>query len=141
MSALTRFERLDELFPEMFRRLARPMQLESELPAEIRVDVSENEKEYLVSAEIPGARKDDIRVVIDGNYVSISANVKKDIEDKHGKDGRILVRETYRGSVSRGFTLAHEVDDKAAVAKLEDGVLRLTLPKRTGSSSRVLNIQ
>lgn len=141
MSALTRIERLDDLFPEMFRRFAGPMKLSVDTPAEIRVDVTENDKEYLVSAEIPGARKDDIRVVVDGNYVSITAQIKKDIEDKHGEGGRWLVKETYRGSVSRGFTLAHEVDDKAAVAKLDDGMLRLTLPKRTGAGSRLLNIE
>lgn len=141
MSALTRFERLDDLFPEMFRRMMRPTAYSAELPAEIRVDVSENEKEYLVSAEIPGAKKDDVRVVVDGNYVSVSAEIRKDFEDKHAEGGRSLVKETYRGNVSRGFTLAHEIDDKAAVAKFEDGVLRLTLPKRTGAGSRLLNIQ
>jgi HSP20 family protein len=140
MNALTRFDRLDNLFPEMFRRFARPMQLidENTLPADIRVDVSENDKEYLVSAEIPGARKEDIRVSIDGSYVSISAEIKKELEERHG---RSLVRETYRGTVSRGFTLATDVDDKTAVAKLEDGVLRLTLPKREGSGSRTLKIE
>ena len=140
MNTLTRFDRIDNLFPELFRRLARPMQLvdENTLPADIRVDISENDKEYLVSAEIPGAKKDDIRVSIDGNYVSIAAEVKKEQEEKHG---RSLVRETYHGTVSRGFTLASEVDDKAAVAKLDDGVLRLTLPKREGSGSRTLKIQ
>ncbi|VTU22134.1 Hsp20/alpha crystallin family protein [Variovorax sp. PBL-E5] len=103
----------------MMRRWARPLQLldDVSLPADIRVDVSENDKEYLVSAEIPGA--------------------KKDQEEKHG---RSLVKETYHGSVSRGFTLASDVDEKAAAAKLEDGVLRLTLPKREGSASRVLKI-
>ena len=140
MNALTRFDRIDNLFPELFRRLARPMQLldENTLPADIRVDVSESDKEYLVSAEIPGAKKEDIRVSIDGNYVSISAEIKKEQEEKHG---RSLVRETYRGTVSRGFTLASDVDDKTAVAKLEEGVLRLTLPKREGSGSRTLKIQ
>ena len=140
MNTLTRFDRIDNLFPELFRRWARPMQLvdENALHADIRVDVSENDKEYLVSAEIPGARKEDIRVSIDGNYVSIAAEIKKEQEEKHG---RSLVRETYRGAVSRGFTLASDVDDKAAVAKLEDGVLRLTLPKREGSGSRTLKIQ
>jgi HSP20 family protein len=108
------------------------------LPSDIRVDISENDKEYLVSAEMPGAKKDDIRVSIDGNYVSISAEIKKEQEERHG---RSLVRETYHGTVSRGFTLASEVDDKAAVAKLDDGVLRLTLPKREGTSSRNLKIQ
>jgi len=140
MNALTRLDRIDNLFPELFRRFARPMQLidENTLPADIRVDISENDKEYLVSAEIPGAKKEDIRVSIDGNYVSISAEVKKEQEEKHG---RSLVRETYRGTVSRGFALATDVDDKTAVAKLENGVLRLTLPKREGSGSRTLKIQ
>lgn len=140
MNALTRFDRIDNLFPELFRRWARPMQLidENTLPGDIRVDISENDKEYLVSAELPGAKKEDIRVSIDGNYVSIAAEVKKEQEEKHG---RSLVRETYHGSVSRGFTLASDVDDKAAVAKLDNGVLRLTLPKREGSASRTLQIQ
>jgi HSP20 family protein len=141
MSALTPFERLDDMFPDFFRRWGRPVPFDVEMPKDIRIDVSENDKEYLVSAEIPGARKDDIRVVVDGNYVSITAEIKKDIEEKHAKGGRSLVKETYRGSVSRGFTLAHEVDHQAATAKFEDGVLRLTLTKRTGSSSKLLNIQ
>lgn len=140
MSALTRFERLDDLFPDMFRRMMRPAAY-AEAATEIRVDVSENEKEYLVSAEIPGAKKDDIRVVVDGNYVSLSAEIRKDFEDKHAEGGRSLVKETWRGNVARGFTLAHEIDDKAAVARFEDGILRLTLPKRTGAGSRLLNIQ
>lgn len=140
MNALTPFDRIENLFPEMLRRWSRPLSLADDvkLPADIRVDVSENDKEYLVSAEIPGAKKEDIRVTIDGNYVSISAEIKKDMEEKHG---RTLVKETYHGSVSRGFTLASEVDDKTAVAKLEEGVLRLTLPKREGGASRTLQIQ
>lgn len=124
----------------MFRRWGRPMQLidENTLPTDIRVDISENNMEYLVSAEIPGARKDDIRVSIDGNYVSISAEIKKKQEERHG---RSLVGETYHGTVSRGFSLASDVDDNTAVAKLDDGVLRLTLPKREGARSRTLQIQ
>lgn len=140
MNALTRFDRMENLFPELLRRWARPMQLidENVLPADIRVDISENDKEYLVSAELPGARKEDIRVNVDGNYVSISADIKKEQEEKHG---RALMRETYHGTVSRGFTLGSDVDDKAATAKLDDGVLRLTLPKRAGAASRTLDIQ
>jgi HSP20 family protein len=140
MNALTRMERMDNLFPEMMRRWARPLQMldDVDVPSDIRVDISENDKEYLVSAEIPGAKKEDIRVSIDGNYVSIAAEIKKELEEKHG---RTLTKETYHGSVSRGFTLGSEVDDKTAIAKLEDGVLRLTLPKRKGSSSRVLKIE
>ncbi|CAN7767843.1 Hsp20 family protein [Variovorax sp. LjRoot290] len=140
MNALTRLERIDNLFPEMLRRWARPLQLLDDvaLPSDIRVDISENDKEYLVSAEIPGAKKTDIRVSIEGNYVSIAAEIKKEQEDTHG---RTLVKETYHGSVSRGFTLGSDVDEKTAVAKFEDGVLRLTLPKRESSASRNLKIE
>ncbi|MBS79731.1 Hsp20 family protein [Variovorax sp.] len=139
-TALSRLDRIENLFPDMLRRWARPLQLidEAELPADIRVDVTENDKEYLVTAEIPGAKKEDVRVSVDGSYVSISAEIRKDEEKKHG---RSIVRETYRGSVSRGFSLASEIDDKNAMAKLEDGVLHLTLPKRANSTHNVLKIQ
>lgn len=135
MNSLTRFER--ELFPDLFRRFVQPLSLDVETPGEIRVDVTEQEKEYLVRAEIPGAKKDEIRVQIDRNSVSIRADVKKAQESRQG---RALLKESYAGSSSRAFTLAHEIDDKAAVAKLEDGVLTLTLPKRTGAGSKLLPI-
>jgi len=141
MNALTRLEANDDFFPEFFRRLARPLGLDVGLPADMRLDVSENDKEYLVSAEIPGARKDDIRVQVDRNTVTITADVRKDIEDKHANGGRALLRETFRGHTMRSFTLGQDVDDKAAVAKLEDGVLRLTLPKRPSSTGKLLAIQ
>jgi len=141
MSALTRYESLDDFFPEFFRRLARPMDIDASLPAEIRLDVNENDKEYLISAEVPGAKKDDIRVEIDGNVVTISTQMRKDVEDKRGDGGRTLVRETWRGRSSRTLSLAQDVDDKAATAKLEDGVLHLTLPKRAGTASRLIAIQ
>ena len=141
MNALTRFERLDEMFPEMFRRLVRPTPFNVEAPAEIRVDVSENDKGYEVRAEVPGVNKDDIRVTIDRNFVSVSAEVKQEKEEQLGGNAHWLVREIYRGSTTRSFTLAHEVDDKAAIAKYENGILKLSLPKRSEGASRTLNIQ
>src|SRR5580765_6392442 len=139
MRALTRTERLDDLFPEFFRRLARPLSLTEDAPADIRIDITENDKNYQVRAEIPGAKKDDIRVTVDGNFVSISAEVKKEREEKSGD--RVLLKETYVGSASRGFSLAHEIDDKAVVAKLENGVLSLTLPKSHAAGARPIAIQ
>ncbi len=139
MSALTRMERFDDMFPEFFRRIARPLALTEDSPGDIRIDVTENDKDYQVRAEIPGAKKEDIRVTVDGNFVSISAEVRKEKEEKSG--GRVLLKETYFGSASRGFSLAHEVDAKAVVAKLEDGVLKLTLPKRQGAGARTVAIE
>jgi HSP20 family protein len=123
MTALSRMERFDDLFPEFFRRLARPLALSEDIPGDIKVDITENDKEYQVRAQIPGAKKDDIRVTVEGNFVSIAAEVKKEKE------------------ASRGFSLAHEIDDKAVVAKLENGVLTLTLPKREGTGAHKIAIQ
>ena len=138
MNALTRLDPIDNLFPELFRRWARPMRFSEEAP-EIKIDVTENDKDYSVRAEIPGAKKEDIRVNVDGNFVSIAAEVKKEKEEKSG--GRLLLKETYVGSSSRGFSLAHEIDTKGVVAKLEDGILKLTLPKREGTGSRTIEIK
>jgi HSP20 family protein len=142
MNALTRLERMDELFPEMFRRLMRPMTVAGQdNQAEIRLDVTEREKDFLVRAEVPGAKKDDIRVQIERNYVSISAEAKQQKETKDDKTGRVLLQESSWGSAMRAFSLPCEIDDKASSAKLEDGVLTLTLPKREGGGSRLLPVQ
>lgn len=139
-TALSRLGPIDSLLPDLLRHWSPSLSLlnSTTLSADIRVDVTENDKEYLVTADLPGVKKDDIRVSIDGSYVSISAEVKK---DKKKENGRSIIQETYRGSMSRGFSLPTEVDDKSASAKLEDGVLRLTLPKRTGGSRSLLQIK
>jgi HSP20 family protein len=142
MNALTRFERFDDMFPEMFRRWMRPMATAGfEGPGEIRIDVTENDMGYEVRADVPGAKKEDIRVSIDGNYVSISAEVKREKEEeKKAKGERTLVKELYYGSASRGFSLPFEVDEKTSIAKYEDGVLKLSLLKKREASSRTLKI-
>jgi HSP20 family protein len=142
MNALTfPRQRMDDMFPELFRRFMRPVAADFEGPGEIRVDLSETDKEYVVKAEVPGVKKEDIKVSIDGNRVSISAEVKKEKEEKGDNEKRSLYREIFYGSASREFTLAHEVDDKAAVAKYENGILNLTLPKRKEAASKTLRIQ
>jgi len=79
MNALSRLESLDKLLPDLFRNFGRPLRTAVEdFPAEIRLDVSEGEKEYTVRAEVPGAKKDDIRVTVDGTYVSITCEVRKE---------------------------------------------------------------
>jgi HSP20 family protein len=137
---ITRPYSIDDFFPEFFRRLARPMEFPRDVPGDIRIEVTENDKDYQVRAEIPGAKKEDIRISVEGNAVSISAEVKKEREEK-SKEGRTLVRETSYGAVSRVFTLGTDIDDKGVVAKLEDGILKLTLPKREGSRTRQIPVQ
>ena len=100
--------------------------------------MQEAEGSYTVKAEIPGVRREDIDVRIDGNVVSISAEVKKEKEEK--KDGRILRSERQYGMASRSFTLACDVDEAKSMAKYKDGILELTLPKTTKTTSKRLAI-
>lgn len=145
MNALTPMERLDDMFPDMFRRFMRPMKtagLGADAPGEIRLDLKESDKSYEVIAELPGVKKEDIRVTIDGRYVSISAEVKRESEDEMKKRGeRTVVKELFYGSASRGFSLPLEVDEKAAVAKFDNGILNLSLPKKQQANSRAVPVQ
>ena len=84
-------------------------------------------------------KKEDIHVSVDGNYVNISGEVKQEIDEK--KDGKVLRSERYFGSVSRAFSLASEVDDSAVIAKLDNGVLSLTLPKKAAAKAKRINIE
>jgi len=125
-------------FENLFRGfMVRPFQLETPAP-QIKIDVKEDAKAYTVDAEIPGVTKDNIHVAIDKNRVSISAEIKKESEEKKG--ATVLRSERYFGSVSRSFTLENEIDETTANAKYVDGVLELTLPKKAAATARRLTI-
>jgi len=130
------------LFDELFRDFApgyyvKPLHGDA-LPAQIKVDVSESKDGYTVKAEVPGVSKEDIHVSVEGGVVTLSAEVKQ--EDRQTQDEKVLRSERYYGSVSRSFQLPQEVDVGAAKAKYENGVLALTLPKKSQASSRRLSI-
>ena len=124
---------------DAFRSLLRPWRADlAERAPQIKIDLTEHEGDFAVKAEIPGVRKEDIDVRIEGNQVTITAETKKDKEEKKG--GRVLRSERQYGYASRTFTLASAVDETKADAKYQNGVLELTLPKKAGSSSRKLTI-
>ena len=121
------------------RSLFRPWRWETaERTPQMRVDLQETDDSYAVKAEIPGVRKEDIDVRIEGNQVTISAEIKKDKEER--KDGRVLRSERQYGYASRSFSLAFDVDEAKSVAKYESGILELTLPKKTTTSAKRLPI-
>jgi HSP20 family protein len=105
----------------------------------IRMDVKEGEKEYTMHAELPGVSKEDIHVTIEGNTVSVSAEVKKNTEQKEGD--KVLRSERYFGKVNRSFTLGQEVDEAEARAKFDAGILELVLPKKAATMARKLQIE
>ncbi|HTI47994.1 MAG TPA: Hsp20/alpha crystallin family protein [Casimicrobiaceae bacterium] len=125
---------------DLFRGFFRPVRSnERAAPAAIKLDVAESDKGYTVHAEIPGVKKDDIQVAIEGNQVTISAEVKRNGEVKEGD--RVLRTERYYGAVYRSFTLPVELDETASEAKYENGVLELKLAKRPAVAGRKLTIQ
>ena len=138
MSNLTRRDPLDDFFRGFF---VRPVDFASNGNAEapqMRVDVKENPESYDVHAELPGIRKEDIHVHIDGPVVAISAERKQEKEVKEGE--RVLRTERYFGKVSRSFQLGQDVDEAKASAKFNDGVLQLNLPKKLESQAKRLTI-
>jgi HSP20 family protein len=142
MSNLRVFEpAFTDNFDSAFRRFFAPMKFESEVPElKMRIDVAEKEGTYEVKADIPGVKKEDINVRIDGNIVQIDAEVKREKETKSNGD-KVLRSERYYGNVSRTFSLAEDVDDTKAEAKYADGVLTLTLPKKATTASRKVTVQ
>jgi HSP20 family protein len=139
MNKLTRYDPLDDFFRGFF---VRPVEMGAlgnvaEAPS-IKIDVKEQDKAYVVHAEMPGIKKDDIHVTIDGPLVSISAERKEEKEVREGE--RELRSERYFGKVSRSFQLGQDIDDAAATAKFTDGVLELTLPKKATAQTKRLKI-
>lgn len=116
----------------------KPMQGQS-LPRSIAMDIKEDENAYVVHAELPGVKKDDIHVEIEGGLVTIKAEVT---QEETTENERMLRRERYTGSVSRRFELPVEVDLDQANADYTDGVLVLNLPKLEHKSNvRKLDIK
>ncbi|HYC46528.1 MAG TPA: Hsp20/alpha crystallin family protein [Burkholderiales bacterium] len=136
LSAMT--DPIDDLFRGFF---VRPLALEPHAwgqAAPIRIDVSESEKAYRLVAEMPGVRKEDINVSIDGNEVTISAEVKNEKQADEGE--RTLRSERFYGKVSRTLTLGFPIDEAGAQAKYADGVLELTLPKSEAAMPKRITV-
>lgn len=147
---------------ELFRDFSPPVFRQEQTPR-MRMDVTETDQAYTVKAEIPGVQKEDIKVAINGNQVSLTAEIKEENTVDTGagsvtgagagtgtgsggggsgsSGGGKLRTERYYGQLHRSFTLPQEVDDDQAGARYENGVLTLTLPKKVGTGGKQLTIQ
>ena len=149
MTNLTRFDPFGDLVRfdpfRGFDDLFRPMRLGTyptyrafAVEPEMRMDLTEDANAFYLKADIPGVKKEDIHVAIDGNEVSITAEVKKETEEKKGET--VLRSERYYGHVARTFTLNHVVDEGKVEAKYSNGVLMLMLPKKGGPTVKEVAI-
>jgi len=130
---------LDTGMDELFRGFFKPVRMEgARAPITIKMDVTETGDGYVVHAEMPGVKKENINVEIEGNQVTIGAEVKREWEKKEGE--KMLRSERYYGNVYRSFTLPHELDEAKSVAKCDGGVLELKLVKKAGVAGKKLPV-
>lgn len=137
MLNMTRFNPLEDSFDNLFRGLpvwvAGP-ERRAAAPEKFRMDITETDKEYQVLAELPGAKKEEISITVNGNEVAVAVEVRQEKVLKNGET--VLCAERYYGSLKRAFTLGSEVDEASAQAKYNDGVLELTLQKKTAAAAK-----
>jgi len=130
---------LDDVFGDLMRGFwVKPVAFPGDGELKMKVDVNEDDKTYSIRADIPGVKKEDIHIDIDGGQVSIRAEVKRESEKKEGE--KVLHSERYYGMVSRSMSLPTEVDTQAAKAEYKDGVLSVTLPKKAAKSARRVTV-
>ncbi len=116
-----------------------PFSMDSDTAPAIKIDLKENDAAYTVRAEIPGVKKEDVKVQVEGNRVSISCETRHEKEEKEGE--RVICCECYQGSSYRSFTLGSDVDETKAEAKYENGTLELTLPKKEGKTAKRIEVK
>lgn len=110
---------------------------EYERTMDMRLEVNEDDKEYVVNVDMPGVKKNDIDISVEGNQITVRAEVKR--EKSNGK-GKELYNERYSGQAYRSFSLPSEIDSGAAKAIYDGGVLTLTLPKKAGAAVKRLSV-
>jgi HSP20 family protein len=141
MANITRFDpftsNIDDLFKGLFLRPVR-FDMEGAPQLQIKLDVKKSDGAYSVTAELPGVNKEDIQVNVEGNVVSIAAEVKKESEEKKGEE--VIRSERYYGRLERSFALESDVDESKVDAKYENGVLKLKLPLKASSKTRRITV-
>lgn len=101
-------------------------------------DLQETEKEFIVKADLPGMKKEDIKIEVDGHRLTVSGERR---EEKEEQDAKRHHTETYYGSFMRMFTLPQAIDEANVQAQFKDGVLKITVPKTEPTNKKTITIQ
>jgi HSP20 family protein len=142
MANLVRLDPFNTGFDDWFKGLMlRPMRMDIDMPEsmQLKMDVTRSDDGYVVKAEMPGVKKEDIHVSVDGSQVTISGEVKRESEEKEGE--QVIRSERYYGKVARSFTLPQDIDDAMVAAQYNDGVLELRLPRKAKSAGRKIEVK
>lgn len=130
---ISRHNPFDDPFSGMFLRPVR-FGMDALPDLQIKLDVTESADAYQIAADMPGVKKEDIKVSVDGNMVRISAEARKESEEKKGD--QVLRSERYYGLLERSFSVDSDIDEGKVDAKYADGVLKLKLPKKAAGAAR-----
>lgn len=142
MPNLTRVDPFTTGFDDWFKGLLlRPMRLDMDVPESIqmKMDVTRSDEGYLVKAEMPGVKKEDIHVNVEGSQVTILGEVKRESEQKEGE--QVIRSERYYGKVARSFSLPQDIEESKVTAEYRDGVLELVLPRKEKSAQRKIEVK
>jgi HSP20 family protein len=143
--AAARARHFDRLFDNAFDQLFAQPAADSAPVRRPAIDVSESDVGYVVTLDVPGVTREDVKVSIDGRRVSIVAEAGVTESPADAPAGgeatkttdRVILRERATASFARSFTLQSEIDQSASQAKLDNGVLTLTLTKRHAASTQL----
>ena len=112
---------MDDMFPA-------PRKGYRQMPSIMRTDIRETGDSYVLDVELPGFKKEDVKLQLKDGYLNISASTTTSDEEKD-ENGKFLRRERYTGAMQRSFYVGEDLTEEDVKAKFEKGVLTLTLPK------------
>lgn len=101
-------------------------------------DISETEKEYLIKAELPEVKKEDVKITVEDGVITLSGERKHEKEEKSENELRV---ESFYGTFSRSFLLPEDADANNIRAESKDGVLRIHIPKTESKKSKPIQIE
>lgn len=119
----------EDFFDDFARPIRKPVRYSTPATTTMKTDVRENEDSYEMYIDLPGYKKEDVRAELKNGYLTISAATKNENDEKD-ENGRYIRRERYYGSCSRSFYVGEEVGQEEIRAKFEDGILKISVPKK-----------
>lgn len=119
----------EDFFDDFVRPIRKPVRYSTPATTIMKTDVRENEDSYELDIDLPGYKKEDVKAELKNGYLTISATAKNENDEKD-ENGRYIRRERYYGSCSRSFYVGEEVGQEEIKAKFEDGILKISVPKK-----------
>jgi HSP20 family protein len=136
------FREMEDVFDRYTRAIGWPRRGSQEIMAAgdwaPRVDIAETDNEFIIKAEIPDVKKEDVKVTVDSGVLSIRGERKQEKEEKDKKFHRV---ERYYGSFTRSFTMPDNVDETKIEASFKDGMLNLRIPKTEAATPKAIEVK